>query len=1319
MCRRRYGWPPIAVWLAAATCFFVLSGRLRAASAGRPFRSEPLLGEIVLDGSMADPIWRDMTPLTGFVKLPGGKPAEAETEVRVCHDETTLYILATCREPDVTKIRAGVTEHDADLSADDRVTLRFDGASGETYELTGSAGGALYDALVSGEGKADPRWESDAKCAVQVFKKAWGIEFAVPLIKIGLKPTVGPTVVRLRVRRHRVAAQEVSCLRATRGPNANVVEARQAIVFVPPPEEAEPVAAVRPRAGIRYSAADIENARANVKRFPWAKRVARSVIKKADAYLEKPAAYYLSFMPPKGATFAYGFAGCPKCGAGWPRFGRGMCSFERPGKVRCRKCHALFPADDPKDPFYDPGDGVIIKGHRYYFKGVWHAWVILQYKAMLDKLSIAYALTGDERYAERAALIFDAMATLAPSTVGPRDNMRPHQKKVGIFHYYTQQLTEHLRAYLLDYDLLYYSKAIARVSPTNPTAFGKTKGYTIRQNIEKNLFLDTWDVEMNTRNGRLRNLHNHTSATVRAMMGVGLVCGKPDLIRWGIEASYKFIRNTIDPEGQYYETSGQGYNECGRQCNASFADMLWNYDPNNYQEPSRFPQPKDYPYEIKLYRIPRMRVHLDRALYEMDCAGHRPRYGDSGPDVRVITDPVGEWRHIRRRWAFALYRSATDEAERRRYFRKMQAAGGGKVENSFGIDELFWFKPLRAPLSYDPGQTFNLTRSSLWGQRATAILRQGEGRDRMALLMLGGTIFPHGNDDTLHISLYSRGQLLTHEVAYDLYGRPVHYGWGTRSIAHCTVTVDERGAPPLYRGGPNANVQGFADLGVLSFTAMAAGPQCWKGQPAIKQYDRACALVDLPGEGGYFVDLFDVRGGRRHDYSFHGQITKRGEGFRLEGASLRPQKNVWTLAGLSGFADASFDAPGRSWGERVAPGNRIRDLGIPGEKIGYFGWIPPPGNGYGFLFDVKVGPSSGKIQADWTTHAPSDIHLRLTLFPGANTRILTAKGPDLSGRSVIPFVIARRDGEDLASSFLAAMEGYQKRPRLLSVEQLPTAHGMRGLRVTAQGGVEDRIWLDTRGGLAHVRKEKGKVTWLALYQTSEVRQDGIELKLSTPALVGRVKTAEYEAHSLRTDLTPGNPSALCGRTLFVSSPDYTHNSAYRIETCNVDGTFGFGPVGFDLAMADYSGRVRGGIVVSSTPMTLTRTGGRPKQTGLLDGKLARTPDGRRSGVVGSFVDYAKLRFRPGCTIAQGDTFVIYDVKPGDGVRVPMCATLHRSAGGDWELFATCDVTVRMPGKRTLYRAADGTWVTPATSRGGRAVIPVSGIAKGYTILRVR
>jgi len=498
---------------------------------------------------------------------------------------------------------------------------------------------------------------------------------------------------------------------------------------------------------------------------------------------------------------------------------------------------------------------------------------------------------------------------------------------------------------------------------------------------------------------------------------------------------------------------------------------------------------------------------------------------------------------------------------------------------------------------------------------------------------------------------------------------------------------------------------------------MSAGPRCWKSQPQIKQYARASALVTLPAGGGYFVDLFDVRGGKQHDYGFHGQVTEMGEGFSLEGAKQRPIDNVWTLAGLSGHAGATFDARGRSWGERVLPGNRIRKLGIPGEKVGYFGWYPPPKNGYGFIYDIKAGPAARRVRADWVTHPANDIHLRLDLFPGPNSTMITGKGPDLTGQKVVPFVIARRNGEGLASSFLALMEGYSGNPQVRSIEKAPAMNGMRGLVVRAGDGIADRIWVDTRGRSAFVRAKEANVAEVSLYQTAEVKHAGVGLRLASPTLEREITSVDYDSHRFTTDIKAGSPSALRGKTLFVSSPDYSQNSAYRIESCDRAGTFSFGLVGFDLAMADYTRKEKNGRIVSSTPMTLARTSGKPRETGVLDGKLAITADGARRGLIQTFHDQTRFRFKPNASIKKDDGFIIYDVKQGDRVTIPMAAHMRRQTDGTWELFSTCDVVVFLRTARLSYQDASGVWVPMARSQGG-FLAPMSRTTNGRALLRI-
>lgn len=72
-------------------------------------------GTIKLDGSLNDLVWRSLTPLGQFSKMPSGRRPNVQTEVRVCYDDHMLYVIATCREPHVNRIRARCMQRDGQL----------------------------------------------------------------------------------------------------------------------------------------------------------------------------------------------------------------------------------------------------------------------------------------------------------------------------------------------------------------------------------------------------------------------------------------------------------------------------------------------------------------------------------------------------------------------------------------------------------------------------------------------------------------------------------------------------------------------------------------------------------------------------------------------------------------------------------------------------------------------------------------------------------------------------------------------------------------------------------------------------------------------------------------------------------------------------------------------------------------------------------------------------------------------------------------------------------------------------------------------------
>ncbi|HWB99597.1 MAG TPA: hypothetical protein VG672_22975, partial [Bryobacteraceae bacterium] len=162
---------------------------------------------------------------------------------------------------------------------------------------------------------------------------------------------------------------------------------------------------------IYLTQADVQQARRNIARYPWAKATAEAIRREADTWLARSDAWLRQAVPPPGAAFAYGSTGCPICNASWGTWAQTRASFDDPGHVVCANGHRL---PDPAHP--DSGTGYRDSAGRiHYFAGSYNAWVIetLTFRA-LSSLAYAYTLTGDERYAAKAAVLFDALAAVYP-----------------------------------------------------------------------------------------------------------------------------------------------------------------------------------------------------------------------------------------------------------------------------------------------------------------------------------------------------------------------------------------------------------------------------------------------------------------------------------------------------------------------------------------------------------------------------------------------------------------------------------------------------------------------------------------------------------------------------------------------------------------------------------------------------------------------------------------------------------------------------------------------------------------------------------------
>src|SRR5438552_9493475 len=142
----------------------------------------------------------------------------------------------------------------------------------------------------------------------------------------------------------------------------------------------------------------------------WGKPIADALLKDADTWAAMSDEKLRALIPKSGACFAYHFSGCPICGATNAWWGATGCTLDDPGHITCPNGHRM-----PDEQHPDPGTGWRDKtGKIFYFVGAYNSFVSEQLLNALDKLAQAYALTADDKYAHKAALILDELARIYP-----------------------------------------------------------------------------------------------------------------------------------------------------------------------------------------------------------------------------------------------------------------------------------------------------------------------------------------------------------------------------------------------------------------------------------------------------------------------------------------------------------------------------------------------------------------------------------------------------------------------------------------------------------------------------------------------------------------------------------------------------------------------------------------------------------------------------------------------------------------------------------------------------------------------------------------
>jgi hypothetical protein len=726
---------------------------------------------------------------------------------------------------------------------------------------------------------------------------------------------------------------------------------------------------------VSYTPASIAKAKANINKFDWAKKYFAKELQNADRWLSKPANYWLQFLPKPGAYYAYGFTGCPICGADTGTWLYARCSWDKPGKVACANGHLL-----PDNAHPDNGKGYKAPNQKiHYLVGSWNAWVTEQWTLnAIPSLTLAYAITGKDKYAELACTLLDALASIyAESTSGSMDYPGYQIGRLARPNY---QVARNLVKYVDAYDLLYNYKGMERPS--------LKKGFSRRRNIEENMLLD--GAYFCYTHCFTNSLHNGHADYMRGALAVGCLLKIPEYINTVVNGPFGILamtENNSDRDGNYYEST-LGYGIHARQLYLTYAEPLKNYRSQNF------------PNGVNLYNNPKFVKFYEMPNLYFKLSGHTPNFGDNNPTTYQAAIDAAGYDPVDHLFAEMVYNGTTDISIKKQFGKLLAYFSHGKKEFRRGqIRDKNYLLFNTAELSLantDANESIKPEKlSSSWnlGQKGIALLRSGKDKNIQGALLRYGPTLTHGDFDELGLLYYAGGRQLTYEIGY---GSPAsthtQTGWASQTASHTLVCVNEKSQSGV--SGSGGSLELFASTPSLQL--VEADASMAYASEKVSRYRRTIALIGKD-KNQILIDFFRVKGGWQHDYI----IATYGTNQHIDGVKL--QKQLGSLAGEN-----------INWAGKIG-----KDGNIKGQLKPY--WNAPPQNGYGFFYDIREGSAKGYWNSLWDI---GQVKFKVHMAADSGDTAITAKAPGLRPSNAKgSYAIWRRKGKaPLESCFAAVME---------------------------------------------------------------------------------------------------------------------------------------------------------------------------------------------------------------------------------------------------------------------------------------------------------
>ena len=715
---------------------------------------------------------------------------------------------------------------------------------------------------------------------------------------------------------------------------------------------------------------DVERGRKNVATRPWAKNLAAGIRQDADWWLEQSDDFIYGLVPAGNPR-----AICPNFEKGCPIHGGARQSFtatlEAPYQWKCKAggeewCDGAGvknPTTGESVTVHDDGNGWLAPagfaepGRRYYFVAAYRYFLIgklfsgpyegdggskYQGGTPVMQLALAYAVTGDKRYAHKCVVMLNRLAELYRTYDGCVEG--PSERQDGyIGQTFERFLVQNL---ILACDLIWdevekddeLHRFFAGKGGVDHDGDGKVTGADFTYNLQRNLLGYVYEY--------LHRLMPYMDGDfimyeMTALAALARCLGNADIAAEALESDLGLrvlLTNSWFRDGKFI------YDSCGYNVGNAKTPLLIGEWMHGLKAPPRYAKPLD------LYHHPEYRLSmLFDFLRNIDCDGRVLQIGDCGGsrDRQLRTTPPYDSNDER-----ALLRLPEGRAF---YRHRLLAASGGDLEgfrtgkadwwllfHAEGMDEFGAGLPTAPALPKDrsaeqgaletsrlakgarSGDLRQTSASHLFDDSGIAILRAGatpETRQHVALTFSKGA-YGHGHTDKLALNLFRYGYDLTADLGYPTTWTDLKYGgWETDTASHCTVMLDE--------SEQRSNVTGRLHYFATEPLCDVVEASCESAYPDASLYRRTVALVkDEDGDPLYTVDVFRVAGAGTRDYLFH---------------SLgKPEELTVELAD-----------PATTWTKQLKGS-------LTGEDV-----EPMTKGGYGFLFDVQRVRTDGAFTATW------------------------------------------------------------------------------------------------------------------------------------------------------------------------------------------------------------------------------------------------------------------------------------------------------------------------------------------------------------------